>query len=62
MNENKILSFSPDKTMREKREAALRNGGFEVFSVNTESEARFEIEMVKCPRSLYHFQCKFSVD
>jgi hypothetical protein len=48
MDENKVLAFSPDKTAMRKREAALRNGGFEVFSANTESEARFEIEMGRC--------------
>jgi hypothetical protein len=40
-----VLSFSLDgKTLRE-REAALRKAGFQVHSANTESQARFEIEL-----------------
>jgi len=48
MNENTVLSFSPDPNLLLQREAALRNGGFEVISVKTESHACFEIEMGRC--------------
>lgn len=48
MNENTVLSFSPDPDSLVWREAALRNAGFEVISVKTESHACFEIEMGRC--------------
>jgi len=48
MNKNTVLSFSPDPNLLLQREAALRNGGFEVISVKTESHACFEIEMGRC--------------
>jgi len=47
-NENTVLSFSHDSDLLLQREAALRSGGFEVISVKTESQARFEIEMGRC--------------
>jgi hypothetical protein len=47
-NENTVLSFSHDPDLLLQREAALRSGGFEVISVKTESQARFEIEMGRC--------------
>lgn len=48
MNENTVLSFSPDPNLLLQRETALRNTGFEVISVKTESHACFEIEMGRC--------------
>ena len=47
-NENTVLSFSHDSDLLLQREVALRSGGFEVISVNTESQACFEIEMGRC--------------
>ena len=47
-NKNTVLSFSRDQDSLARREEALRNGGFEVISVKTESQARFEIEMGRC--------------
>ena len=47
-NANKILSFSPDTAALQSRESALRNSGFEVTSVWSESQAQFEIEMGRC--------------
>jgi len=47
-NENTVLSFSRDPDLLLHREEALRSGGFEVISVKTESQARFEIEMGRC--------------
>jgi hypothetical protein len=47
-NENTVLSFSFDPDLLSQREAALRGAGFEVISVKTESQARFEIEMGRC--------------
>jgi DNA-binding NarL/FixJ family response regulator len=48
MNENAVLSLSPDPNLLSQRESALRNAGFEVVSVATESHAWFEIEMGRC--------------
>jgi hypothetical protein len=48
MEENRILSFCVDREPLRRRERALRSGGFEVVSVNSESQARFEIEMGRC--------------
>ena len=48
MNENTVLSFSPDPNLLLHRESALRNAGFEIISVRTEIQARFEIEMGRC--------------
>jgi hypothetical protein len=47
-NLNKVLSFSPDPRVLQSRESALRNSGFDVTSVGSESQARFEIEMGRC--------------
>ena len=46
--ETTVLSFSNDPTHLREREAALRNGGFGVVSVSSETAARFEIEMGLC--------------
>jgi hypothetical protein len=43
-----VLSFSLDLKTQREREAALRKGRFQVHSANTESQARFEIEMGRC--------------
>jgi DNA-binding response OmpR family regulator len=48
MSENTVLSFSPDPNLLSQEKSALRNAGFEVISVKTESQARFEIEMGRC--------------
>jgi hypothetical protein len=48
MDKNAVLSFSPDGDLLQEREIALRNCGFEVVSVQTEIQVRFEIEMGRC--------------
>jgi hypothetical protein len=48
MGENKILSFSRDRESLMERESTLRKHGFEVVSVSSDVEARFEIEMGRC--------------
>lgn len=47
-HENTVLSLNPDGQTLRNREAALREGGFEVISVPTPLQARFEIEMGRC--------------
>jgi len=47
-NLNKVLSFSPDPGVLELRESALKNNGFEVTSVWSALQARFEIETGRC--------------
>jgi hypothetical protein len=46
--ENSILSLNPDGHALRSQEAALRENGFEVISVFTPLQARFEIEMGRC--------------
>jgi hypothetical protein len=46
--ESKILSLSYDPEKLQQREAALRSHGFEVKSVYSPGQARFEIEMGTC--------------
>jgi hypothetical protein len=46
--ENTVLSLNPDGEMLASHEAALRDGGFEVISVDTPLDARFEITMGRC--------------
>src|SRR5207245_10398844 len=46
--ETTVLSFSNDPKHLLEREAAIRNGGFGVISVSSETAARFEIEMGRC--------------
>lgn len=41
-----------------RREAALRDRGFEVLSAETESQARFEIEMGRCGVLLICFRAR----
>jgi DNA-binding response OmpR family regulator len=48
MNQNKILSVCPSRETLADRESALREAGFEVVSVLTDTQARFEIEMGQC--------------
>ena len=48
MDKNTILSLSPNQDSLEMREATLRGGGFEVVSVLSPIQARFEIEMGRC--------------
>jgi hypothetical protein len=48
MDKSAVLSFSTDGDLLQEREIALRNCGFEVVSVQTEIQARFEIEMGRC--------------
>jgi hypothetical protein len=45
---NTVLSFSLHRTTLREREVALRKGEFQVHSANTETQARFEIEMGRC--------------
>jgi hypothetical protein len=46
--ENTVLSLNPDGHMLARQEAALRENGFEVISVSSPLQARFEIEMGRC--------------
>jgi hypothetical protein len=46
--ESKILSLSFDPEKLQRRESALRADGFEVKSVYSPGQARFEIEMGTC--------------
>jgi hypothetical protein len=48
MNQNKILSVCPSRENLTDRETALREAGFEVVSVLSDTQARFEIEMGQC--------------
>ena len=48
MNQNKVLSVCPNRETLEGRETALREAGFGVVSVLTDTQARFEIEMGQC--------------
>ena len=45
---NTVLALNPDRQTLRRDEEALRQNGFEVISVNTPLEARFEIEMGRC--------------
>jgi hypothetical protein len=45
---NTVLVLNPDGKLLHRDEEALRQSGFEVISVNTPLEARFEIEMGRC--------------
>ena len=45
---NTVLVLNPDRQILQRDEDALRQNGFEVISVNTPLEARFEIEMGRC--------------
>ena len=46
--ENTVLSLNPDGQTLSRQESALRQAGFEVISVSTPLQARFEIEMGRC--------------
>jgi hypothetical protein len=46
--ENTVLSLNPDGQTLGSQESALRESGFEVISVPTPLQARFEIEMGRC--------------
>jgi hypothetical protein len=48
MDKEKVLSYSGDRNALIQRERALRRNGFEVVSVESESQARFEIETGRC--------------
>jgi PleD family two-component response regulator len=43
-----VLVLNPNNQLLQKDEEALRQNGFEVVSVNTPLQARFEIEMGRC--------------
>jgi hypothetical protein len=45
---NTVLSLNPDGQKLRSQESALRGNGFEVISVPTPLQARFEIEMGRC--------------
>ena len=62
-SENIVLSLNPDGHTLRSQESALRESGFEVISVSTPIQARFEIEMGRCgiflssyitPLPIYH--------
>jgi hypothetical protein len=46
--ENTVLSLNPDGQTLRSQESALRERGFDVISVPTPLQARFEIEMGRC--------------
>jgi hypothetical protein len=46
--ENAVLSLNPDGRTLLSQESTLRENGFEVISVSTPLQARFEIEMGRC--------------
>jgi len=46
--ENTVLSLNSDGQMLRRQESALRESGFEVISVSSPLQARFEIEMGRC--------------
>ena len=46
--ETTVLSYSNDPEHLREREAAIRNAGFGVILVSSETAARFEIEMGRC--------------
>lgn len=48
MDKNTVLSLSPNQAASARREATLRSAGFEVISVLSPIQARFEIEMGRC--------------
>jgi hypothetical protein len=48
MDQNTVLSLSPDQRALASREVTLRSSGMNVISVMSSSEARFEIEMGRC--------------
>jgi hypothetical protein len=48
MDQNTVLSLSPDQHALASREATLRSGGMKVISVTSPIQARFEIEMGRC--------------
>jgi hypothetical protein len=48
MDNNTVLSLSPDQRALASREVTLRSGGMKVISVMSSIEARFEIEMGRC--------------
>ncbi len=45
---NTVLSLNPDGQTLRVHETALREAGFQVISVSTPLQARFEIEMGRC--------------
>ena len=47
-SENVVLCLNPDGRTLRGPESALRESGFEVISVSTPLQARFEIEMGRC--------------
>lgn len=57
-DKNVVLSFSSDNDLLHERELALRTCGFDVVSVRTASEARFEIEMGRCGTLLICFRTR----
>ena len=48
MDQNTVLSVSGDRDSLLERELALRTCGFKVVSVESESQARHEIEIAGC--------------
>ena len=48
MDKEKVLSYSGDRNALIQRERVFRRNGFQVVSVESESQARFEIEMGRC--------------
>jgi hypothetical protein len=46
--DNTVLSFSFEKNLLPRREAALRSVGYKVFSTTSEACIRFEIQMGQC--------------
>jgi hypothetical protein len=48
VKDNTVLSFSFEKDLLPRREAALRSVGYDVFSTTSEACIRFEIQMGLC--------------
>jgi len=48
VHDNTVLSFSFEKDLLPRREAALRSVGYNVFSTTSEACVRFEIQMGQC--------------
>ena len=48
MRNETVLSLTFDSEKSKRREAALRGDGFEVVSVHSPTQARYEIEMGRC--------------
>jgi hypothetical protein len=63
-HENTVLSLNPDRRALLSHESALQKYGFEIVSVSSPLQARFEIEMGRCGVFIASYitpQCRRSV-